>query len=300
MDMACEITRRRTMDAIPELPNLLGRYDALVANYKLEVPGGEIQRHELLKRLGSSSIPSILFINKAVANFVPEDDVLDRFDLVFKREHFRDLDRYPIANRNKAKLRATMLGLMPSALWLFDRHHNARRNLSGPAYRHDVYFNGSTSSAVRTDVWDTVVDSRLSSIGGLQLTRYRGDRERRHETKKFGFRRHLKTMSASRINLALEGWGEFTFRHLEIWGMGSFMVSTKSLRDLVLPLNVREGEHFVVFEDLDDLRDKLSHYAHNDTERERISEAGRAMFLRDYDLARHGEEIREAIQGCSA
>lgn len=102
------------------------------------------------------------------------------------------------------------------------------------------------------------------------------------------------------MNLALEGLGEFTHRHLEIWGMGSFMMSGKSLRELALPLRVREGEHYVAFEDLDDLRDKLSHYARDDAERERIAEAGRTMFSRDYDPARHGEEIRKAIEGRSA
>ena len=103
-------------------------------------------------------------------------------------------------------------------------------------------------------------------------------------------------MLASKINLALEGYGEFTFRHLEIWCAGSFMISTKSIRDLSLPLNAREGEHFVVFEDIQDLRDKLLYYTRNDHERERIAKAGRSMFLRDYDPVKHGEQLRKAVQ----
>ena len=103
-------------------------------------------------------------------------------------------------------------------------------------------------------------------------------------------------MLVSKVNLALEGLGEFTFRHLEIWCAGSFMISTKSIRDLTLPLNAREGEHFVVFEDIQDLRDKLLYYARNDHERERIAKAGRSMFLRDYDPVKHGEQLRKAVQ----
>ena len=80
--------------------------------------------------------------------------------------------------------------------------------------------------------------------------------------------------------------------HLEIWGMGSFMISGKSLRELALPLRVREGEHYVAFEDLDDLRDKLSHYARDDAERERIAKAGgrcsRATTIRSGTARRSG------------
>ena len=103
-------------------------------------------------------------------------------------------------------------------------------------------------------------------------------------------------MLASKINLALEGYGEFTFRHLVIWCAGSFMISTKSIRDLTLPLNAREGEHFVVFEDIQDLRNKLLFYASNDREREGTAKAARSMFLRDYNPVKHGEQIRKAIQ----
>ena len=74
------------------------------------------------------------------------------------------------------------------------------------------------------------------------------------------------------------------------------MISTKSIRDLSLPLNAREGEHFVVFEDIQDLRDKLLYYTRNDHERERIAKAGRSMFLRDYDPVKHGEQLRKAVQ----
>ena len=74
---------------------------------------------------------------------------------------------------------------------------------------------------------------------------------------------------------------------------------TTSLRDPSLPLDAREGVHYVVFEDLPDLRDKLDYYTHNHGERERIAEAGREMFLRDYDPNRHGMKIRKTIQECS-
>ena len=132
--------------------------------------------------------------------------------------------------------------------------------------------------------------------GGLQLRKFSGRKEKNYRVAKLPHRAYLKTMLVSKVNLALEGYGEFTFRHLERWCAGSFMISTKSIRDLTLPLNAREGEHFIVFEDIQDLRDKLLYYARNDHERERIAKAGRSTFLRDYDPVKHGEQIRKAVQ----
>ena len=275
------------------------RYDALVVNYKFA--GVEIdEREALLKRFGAADIPRVLFMGSAKAGHIPGDNVLDRFDLIFKREHFRNLDRYSISDRNKSKLHATMLECSPRTISRLERYRRAHLARSAPTYRNDVFFSGSTTGAVRTDAWETVVDSGLSFVGGLQLRKFRTERERRYLGRRLGHRRYLKTVLESKINLALEGYGEFTFRHLEIWCAGAFMLSTKSLRELVLPLDAREGVHYVTFEDLPDLRDKLRYYARNDAERERIAKAGQDMFLRDYDPIRHGNEIRWAIQACSA
>ena len=297
LDTAFDVTRRTASAVLPALSGLPGRYDALVVNYK---QGGEVEwRESLLKRFGAADLPKFLFIGSAEAGSIPGDDVLDRFDLIFKREHFRDLDRYPISDRNKSKLRTTILECSPRTISRLERYRRTHLARVAPTYLHDVFFSGSTTSAVRTDAWETVVDSGLSFVGGLQLRKFRTDTHRRYLARKLGHRRYLKTMLGSKINLALEGYGEFTFRHLEIWCAGAFMISTKSLRDLTLPLDACEDTHYVTFENMDELRDKLSYYARNDAERERIAKAGRDMFLRDYDPIRHGDVIRRAIEAYS-
>ena len=294
MDAAFDVTRRPASQVLPELSRLSRRFDALIVNYKL---GGDIQsRHVLLQRLGATDVPSILFYNVAKAGRIPGDDVLDRFDLVFKREHFRDLDRYAISNENKLKLRTTMLECSPRTVSLLERYRRVHDRDERSTYSYDVFFSGATTAAVRTEAWEAVTNSGLSFRGGLQLRELHGQNEKNYRAAKLPHRAYLKTLLASKINLALEGLGEFTFRHLEIWCAGSFMISTKSVRDLTLPLNAREGEHFVVFEDIQDLRDKLLYYARNDHERERIAKAGRTMFLRDYDPVKHGQQIRKAVE----
>ena len=299
MDAAFDVTRRPAEAVLPDIVRSARSYDALIVNYKMI--GGDVKEHEAaLKRFGVADLPRILFIGLDKAGRIPGNDVLDRFDLIFKREYFRDLDRYPISDRNKSKFRKTMLGASSRKISWLERYHRSRPPRVAPTYLYDVFFSGSTTSPVRTDVWESVVDSGLSFAGGLQLRKLRTERERKYQAQKLKRQIYLKTMLGSKINLALEGYGEFTFRHLEIWCAGAFMLSTRSLRDLTLPLNAREGVHYVVFEDLPDLRDKLGYYVRNDTERERIAKAGRDMFLRDYDPTRHGEEIRRAILACSA
>ena len=120
MDAAFDVTRRPASQVLPELSRLSRRFDALIVNYKL---AGDIQsRHALLRRLGATDVPSILFYNAAEAGRIPGDDVLDRFDLVFKREHFRDLDHYAISDKNKLKLRTTMLECSPRTVSLLERY----------------------------------------------------------------------------------------------------------------------------------------------------------------------------------
>ena len=184
MHSALRVTRRPAADVLPELSGLDQQYDALIVNYK---QGGDVEcRKSLFKQLGSADILKILFIGTAEAAKVPGDDVLDRFDLIFKREHFRDLHRYPISDRNKSKLRTTMLECPPQTISRLEHYHRGRLVRTTPTYRHDVFFSGATTSAVRTDAWETVVNSGLSFAGGLQLRKFRTDRERKHQAKRSG------------------------------------------------------------------------------------------------------------------
>jgi glycosyltransferase involved in cell wall biosynthesis len=107
----------------------------------------------------------------------------------------------------------------------------------------------------------------------------------------------LKTIKKSKINLAVEGIGQFTFRHLEIWAMGGFMLSSPSLREILTPLGAKEGVHYAVFEDLDDVVKKIKYYLEHEEEREKIARAGQEMFKRDYDARQHGDYIKNIFAG---
>ena len=138
MDSAFDVTRRPASQVLPEVSRLSRRFDALIVNYKL---GGDVQsRHALLQKLGATDVPSILFCNVAKAGRIPGDDVLDRFDLVFKREHFRDLDRYAILDKNKLKLRMTVLECSPRTISRLERYRRVYDRDERSTYSYDVFF----------------------------------------------------------------------------------------------------------------------------------------------------------------
>ena len=86
-----------------------------------------------------------------------------------------DLDRYPVSD--KPEFRTTMLECPPRTISRPQRYCRPRPARSAPAYRNDVFFSGSTTGAVRTDLWETVDDSGLTFSGRLQPRHFRTDRD---------------------------------------------------------------------------------------------------------------------------
>ena len=99
----------------------------------------------------------------------------------------------------------------------------------------------------------------------------------------------------SSINLALEGKGELTFRHLEILASCSFMLCQRSINELELPLPLADGEHFVTFKDKEDLLDKIDFYLVNDKLRNEIALNGRKVLEKNYSPKKHGKFLLDRI-----
>src|SRR5690625_7788690 len=70
-----------------------------------------------------SEIPAVLLISSPNAKSVPSDEEMGLFELVFRREHFKDLDRYDLNASNKEKLRTTVLSctLIPANILNYKR-----------------------------------------------------------------------------------------------------------------------------------------------------------------------------------
>jgi len=243
-------------------------------------------------------IPQVLVITNASARKMAEDELLDRFVAIIKREPYRDRERYPISAANADKIFATMLSCNP--LPLSSRNvrsinpaDHGNREVSRD-YRQDVFFSGEATNTDRIDYVTRLRDSEwLDFAGGLQPGRFEVDASISFpRMKKQAFARQIEQ---SRINLALPGYGEFTFRHLELSYYAAFCLSTDDIRELELPIPYRAGEHYAAFTGIDELIEKIRHYLANEDERIRIARNGRHLFEQHYDLKRHGAAIAAHI-----
>lgn len=277
-------------------PHLISDYDAIVVNSRQHP---KIFLYELLTRLSKSAKgPLVLFVSTPSPEDLPGDDVLERCDMIVKREPFRDFSRYRLRVRNLDKIRPTMLachlvkarrGKLPNVEQLVARNYGRSVPL-----RYDVFFSGIASNRVRFETWQRVIKMGVNQVGGIQQKPEEILLPPDHPINgpKMSRRRYLKVARESRINLALDGVGPFTYRHLELWCVGAFMLSTPGIREIITPMRFQEGVHYVAFNDIDDMEDKIRYYLEHEGERRAIAEAGQKMFIEEYNIRRHAEQIR--------
>jgi len=276
------------------------RDDAVVVHFRAAPGRLRGEDDELVAIARACSGTKALFIDADEAAVMKDDRVLDCYDVVFKREPFADPDRYPVAMRNRDKIRPTMLSCpyfqhSPYRA-LSRRRHVAAIDAEAKPADADVFFIGKATDA-RLAAWRTLATiPGIRRAGGL-LPRIGFDNDPDLMTSPLdvpSFISHLKT---SRISLAVDGHGEFTFRHLEIWCAGGFLLASSSLREISLPIDAREGEHFECYDDLDDLREKVAHYATRPDRCREIAANGKKLFDSQYDTGRHGQDILKALGG---
>jgi len=286
-----------TADAVLRAPGRLARFDAVVVNSRQRAGLDLAELSRTVARHARG--PTALLVTTARAGDVPDDAVLDPYDRVFKREPFRDRARYALSEANRAKIRATMLScpLLKTSAGRDGRiaERLLRRYGTPREPEHDVFFAGFLSNPARFELWSRVVAAGFDHVGGLRT--HDGHTAADHPAygPEYARPRFVDTARRSRVNLALEGVGEFTYRHLELWCAGAFVLSPPSIRELELPIAPVEGEHFACFETPDDLVDHIRSWLARDEERRRIARAGLEMLVRDYDFDRHGRDIARAL-----
>jgi len=231
-----------------------------------------------------------LFVSNDRVKSMPSDEVLDIFDVVFKREPWKDLSRYNLSSHNSQKIFPTMLPcplVPPDKLnsLAFSEHNDQQ---------FDIFFNGQATNTKRIDVWSRLKkEPDLRIIGGLQPTWI--DVTLEHRFKKLSRKRYKEIIHQSKVNLALEGIGTFTYRHLELLSQGAFMMSNSNIQKQNLPLKIVDGEHYVAYEDMDDLIEKIRYYLVRPEERLRIARNGFERFKRDYSFEKHGKCILDQL-----
>ena len=148
--------------------------------------------------------------------------------------------------------------------------------------KSDIFFSGKGTSKYRNEMIELFKGKNYNFHGGL-------------ENSIMPYEQYLATMYKSSINLALEGKGEFTFRHLEILANCSFMICESSINQIELPLPLKEGKHFVSFNDKEDLLEKINFYLKNKELRLKIALNGREVLENYYSPKKHGDIILKKI-----
>ncbi|WP_423823433.1 glycosyltransferase [Salinisphaera sp. SPP-AMP-43] len=277
------------------------RFDYIVVCSKADSSGQGRHWREFNGLADITSRPKALFLCNERADYMPDDQCLDRFDVVFKREPFRDLERYNLQPRNRDKIRKTWLScqLVPTRRDNIDHIRVADYSYDAPAPepKNDVFFAGKQSSPERSRAWARILASDLRASGGIQPHNIAPDVAPTIAGPKLKPEAFQHALRDACVDLALEGTSEFSHRHLEIWLLTGFCLSSPSIRELSLPGEPRENEHFVCYDDHDDLIDKIRFYAEHREPRERIAQAGHDRFMAHYDFRAHGTFIERCLSG---
>lgn len=285
------------------LADAAGRnFDApLFLNWK-SLPSGQIVEASDLTFLKNLNGPKILVCTNARPQDMPADELCDLFDIVFKREPYLDRDRYTLSFHNKMKLRTTMLScpLVPAPRWADMARFDASKygaSSPPPRYEYDVFFAGAATNQHRVDIAQALHDRQdIHSFLSLQSRSQASVEGMPFEGARMSKRDYARLSRASKVNLALEGIGPFTYRHLELLALSGFFLSTPKIKELELPITLADGRDYVAYENADDLADKALYYASHDNERQAIAASGRAAFVRDYNFKKHGEYIASVLK----
>jgi len=208
-----------------------------------------------------------------------ENKILDEFDYVIKREKNKKII-------NKKYLTTILPCRLIDYKILKNKEHinwrsvgNSQPN-NNPIY--DIFFSGQKTSKHRNEFIEFLHNKNYNFFGRI-------------ENLKIPFNQYLAAIYNSSINLALEGKGEFTFRHLEILASCSFMICQSSINDLDLPLPLIDGKHFVTFKNKEDLVEKIDFYLKNNKLRNEIALNGRKILEEHYSPMKHGKFLFSKI-----
>lgn len=287
-----------TFQRTPE--RYLSNTDVVCVNYKCDprTNGASYEELEFVKKINK---PKVLAVTNANAADLPGNQILDLFDLVFKREHYKDLEKYSVSDSNREKIRTTMLAcpLVPYYP-AFNRHPSIKKygyKVPEKQQDYDVFFSGSNTADERIAVMQTLKQmENIDLKGGLQPRSSRGTFDEELIGPYYSYDQYIPLIRNTKINIAIEGYGQFTHRHLELMLLSSFYISSPSIRGLELPIPIVENKHYVAYDNHQDLKDKIVYYLGDHEKRYKIALEGRKIFEEYYNFDKHGKYIVENIK----
>ena len=258
-------------------------FDGIFVNWKFTNyrKDKEDLEKKLIKLSRIFNIKKVIIDGRDESTSTIEEKILKDFDYVIKREKNKHIS-------NKIYL-TTMLPckLVDYKISKNENHETIDWKKIGKSkpnenLKYDIFFSGQRTSKYREELIEFLHCKEFKFYGIAKDT-------------KIPFKDYLSAIYDSSINLALEGKGEFTFRHLEILASCSFMLCQNSINDLELPIPLVDGKHFVTFDNKEDLLEKINFYLKNDSLRNEIALNGRKALEEHYSPKKHGELLFSKI-----
>jgi hypothetical protein len=255
-------------------------FDALFVNWKFTNDRND--RNINLKLIEISKkfkIKKVIVDSSDLSNHNINVEVLEKFDNVIKREKNKSISNNKYLT---TMLPLTLIDYKVSKKQEIINWSKIGKSKPNDKFKFDIYFSGTPNNKYRYEILEFLKKKNLNFYGQLS---------------KLPLNEYLNTIYSSSINLALVGTGgaEFTFRHLEILSCCSFLMCHNEINQLELPLPIKDGEHFVTFENKEDLLEKINFYLNNKDLRSKIALKGRQALENYYSPKNHGEEVFKKI-----
>ena len=258
--------------------NLL--FDGIFVNWKFTSDRNDKNLEIKLLNLSKEfKIKKVLIDGTDKSKNLIKDEVLDGFDYVIKREKNRSISNEKYLT---TMLPCTLVDYTISKKKEIINWNKIGKSRPNDKFRYDIFFSGKTTSKHRHKLIEFLKRKNLNFYGGL-------------EDSIMPYNEYLKNIYDSSVNLALEGKGEFTFRHLEILSSCSFMMCERSINQVELPIPIKDGKHFISFENNEDLLEKINFYLKNKDLRFNIALNGRRLLEEYYSPKKHGDFILKKI-----
>ena len=258
--------------------NLL--FDGIFVNWKFTNNRNDQNLESKLILLSKKyNIKKILFDSRDTGISKINSDVIDVFDHVIKREKNKSIFNNKYLT---TMLPCTLVDYKVSKYKELIDWNTIGKSKPCEKYKYDIFFSGNLTSKNRKEVIELLKNHNFNFYGGI-------------ENSIIPYKQYLATIYESSINLALEGKGEFTYRHLEILASCSFMICEDSINQIELPLPLVDEKHFVSFKNTEDLLEKIDFYLKNKELRHKIAINGREVLENYYSPKKHGEKILKKI-----
>ena len=259
--------------------NLINHFfDAIFINWKFtNFRDDKNLESKLIHLCNKFKIKKILVDTRDTSNKLSKE-ILDKFDLIIQREKFKD---YNHSNIISSMLPCTLIHKntnMTNIDWKKIGNNQPNEN-----FKFDIFFSGKPTNPFRSKLIEKIKLQNYKFYGGI--------------SEKIPYKNYLQTIYDSAINIAPEGIGIFTFRHLEIIACCSFLMCSSKINEIDLPINFIDGEDFVSFDNENDLLEKVGFYLKNADVRKKISLNGRKKLEKDYSPLKHGKFIKSRLFG---